>query len=344
MTKIDFKDILGWEKKYRIRFINSISGYKSVHLVGTENSSGQTNLAIFNSIVHLGADPPLVGFVMRPVTVDRHTYSNIIETGYYTINHVHKSFLKQAHYTSASFQKEESEFEKCNLTEERLEHFAAPFVEESRIKLGLKLKEDILIKENGTRFIVGEIQHIIIDDEIIKQDGQLDLELAHDVCVTGLNQYSSVSKFKKLEAAYVETLPDFKVKERADSVVFDKTAQSYNSSLLPYGTNISAPRITETGITAWKNSSISNFNHTFTNKIESLKKNYQDLIDEYHLNEMVYGAKVNFEPIIGQVYHLYVGDNQDEKFLSLIPPKSWKKEHVGSFKLNHEKIWERLQD
>lgn len=337
-------DILAWEQKYRIRFINSISGYKAAHLIGTQNGSGQQNLAIFNSIVHVGASPPLVGFIMRPVTVDRHTYSNILETGCYTINHVHKSFVKNAHFTSAAFSREESEFEKCNLTPQQVHDFPAPFVQESKIKFGLTLKEDILIKENGTRLIVGQIEHIIIDDAVVEADGQLDLEVAHDVCVTGLNQYSAVSKLKKFDAAYVESLPDFKVKERSDSVVFDKESQSYSASLLPYGTNIGAPRITETGVVAWKNTSIANFNHTFSNKIESLKKNYQQLINEYQLNEMIYHAKINFEPIVGHVYHLYVDKNEDERFLSLIPPSSWKAEHLGSFRLNHEKIWELVSE
>lgn len=335
-------DILAWEQKYRIRFINSISGYKAAHLIGTQNGSGQQNLAIFNSIVHVGASPPLIGFILRPVTVDRHTYSNILETGCYTINHVHKSFVKNAHFTSAAFSREESEFERCNLMPQQVHDFPAPFVQESKIKFGLTLKEDILIKENGTRLIVGQIEHIIIDDAVVEADGQLDLEVAHDVCVTGLNQYSAVSKLKKFDAAYVESLPDFKVKERSDSVVFDKESQSYSASLLPYGTNIGAPRITETGVVAWKNTSIANFNHTFSNKIESLKKNYQQLINEYQLNEMIYHAKINFEPIVGHVYHLYVDKNEDERFLSLIPPSSWKAEHLGSFRLNHEKIWEQV--
>lgn len=337
-------DILAWEQKYRIRFINSISGYKAAHLIGTQNGSGQQNLAIFNSIVHVGASPPLVGFIMRPVTVDRHTYSNILETGCYTINHVHKSFVKNAHFTSATFSREESEFERCNLTPQQVHDFPAPFVQESKIKFGLTLKEDILIKENGTRLIIGQIEHIIIDDAVVEADGQLDLEIAHDVCVTGLNQYSAVSKLKKFDAAYVESLPDFKVKERSDSVVFDKESQSYSASLLPYGTNIGAPRITETGVVAWKNTSIANFNHTFSNKIESLKKNYQQLINEYQLNEMIYHAKINFEPIVGHVYHLYVDKNEDERFLSLIPPSGWKAEHLGSFRLNHEKIWELVAE
>jgi len=340
--KFDLNDILSWEKKYRIRFMNSISGYKSAHLIGTCDAGGKTNLAIFNSIVHVGASPPLVGMVVRPITADRHTYHNLVETGYYTINHVHKSFLKQAHYTSAKFSKNESEFEKCGLKEEYLEGFPAPFVGESKIKFGLKLKNDITIEANGTHLIVGEIQHIVIDEGALEPDGQLDLEAVHDVCVTGFNQYSSVSKFKKLPAASVEELPDFKVKERPDQVVYDSSSQTYNAGLLPYGTNIAAPRIVETGVSHWKNSSISSFNHTFSDKVESLKKEYQRLIDEYNVNEMLYQAKMNFEPIVGQVYHLYLDENRDQKFLSLIPPDSWKKECIGSYKLNHAKIWEKV--
>lgn len=334
-------DILAWDQKYRIRFINSISGYKAVHLIGTQNSAGQTNLAIFNSIVHIGASPPLIGFILRPVTVERHTYANILETGCYTINHVHKSFVRNAHYTSASFSKNESEFDACNLTAQKLDNFSAPFVKESRIKFGLTLKEDILIKENDTRLIVGEIQNIVIDEQVVEADGQLDLEVAQDVCVTGLNNYSSVSKFKKFSQAYVDAIPNFKLKERPDNVVFDNDSQSYNANLLPYGTTIGSPRITETGVVAWKNTSISTFNHAFSDKIESLKKNYEKLIDEYSLNEMIYRSKISFEPIIGHTYHLYLNENEEERFLSLVPPASWKMKHIGSFKLNHEKIWER---
>jgi flavin reductase (DIM6/NTAB) family NADH-FMN oxidoreductase RutF len=340
--KYDLDEILKWEKKYRIRFINSISGYKSVHLVGTRDTQGRTNVAIFNSIVHLGASPPLIGLIVRPITEDRHTYFNLLETGQCTINHVHKSFLKQAHYTSANFLKDESEFEKCGLTEEYLDGFSAPFVAESKIKFGLKIKENITIQKNGTHLIVGELQHVLVDEEAIGPDGQLDLESAHDVCITGLNQYSSVSKFKNLPQARVEDLPNFKSKERADNVVYDSHSQTYNANILPYGTSIGSPRIVETGVSHWKNSSIASFNHIFADKIESLKKDYQRLIDEYNVNEMLYQSKMNFEPIVGQVYHLYVDKNNDQKFLSLISPSDWKMECVGSFKLNHEKIWQKI--
>jgi flavin reductase (DIM6/NTAB) family NADH-FMN oxidoreductase RutF len=340
--EINGSDIRIWEEKYRTRFINSLSGYKGLCLIGTQSKDGLTNLAPFNSVVHVGASPPLIGFVMRPLTVERHTYRNLVESGCYTINHVHKSFLKQAHYTSAKFDERVSEFKSCHLAEQWIDGFAAPFVRESKIKLGLILKEDIFIKENGTRFIVGEIHHILIDDDVVASDGQLDLEVANDVCVTGLNQYSSVSKFMKLPAAKVEQVPAFQAKDRADNVVFDNEKQTYHANILPYGTNIGAPRIEATGVSTWKNTSISSFNHTFENKIQSLKDTYQKLIDEYHVNEMLYAAHMNFEPIVGQTYYLYFDDNKDEKFLSLIPPASWRMECAGAFRLNHNKLWEKV--
>lgn len=339
---INKKELSEWDSKYKLKFINSISGYKPAHLIATKSKSGISNVGIFNSVVHIGSNPAQLGFIMRPLTVERNTYNNIIETRCYTINHVHKSFLKQAHYTSVKLSREESEFKVCNLKEEYTDNFFAPFVQESTIKIGLKLIEDIKIESNGTHLIIGEIELIDIEKDYIEKDGQLDLEKAHDVCVTGLNQYSSVKKFVAHPYARKEELPNFYEKERPDNVSFDKTTQTYNSSLLPYGTNIGAPSIQPDGLSTWKTSSINSFNHTFNDKIDQVKKEYQRLIDEYKINELLYSSKMGFEPIIGQVYHLYAKDNIDEQFLSLIPPESWKKEYLGSYKLSSDKVWNKI--
>ena len=340
---INQKTLSAWDSNYRLKFINSISGYKSVHVIGTMSKDGHTNAAIFNSVVHIGSNPAQLGFIMRPTTVERHTYDNIVKTNYYTINHVHKSFLKQAHYTSVKLDEGESEFEACNLQEEYIENFQAPFVQESTIKIGLKLIEDIEIKSNGTHLIIGEIQVIHVEDDYVGPDGQVDLQKAHDVCVTGLNQYSSVSKFVHYPYARLDEIPNFYAKERADSVAFDKTTQTYNSNLLPYGTSIGAPSINTGSVSAWKNSSITSFNHALNSKVENIKKDYQNLIDEYQINELIYNSKMGFEPIIGKIYHLYVKENLDEHFLSIIPPGSWNKTCLGSFKLNADKVWQKIE-
>ena len=132
------QNILDFEKLYRAAFINSLSGFKSANLIGTISSEGKTNLAIFSSVIHVGANPPLMGFLMRPVSVERHTYNNIKETGHFTINHINKEIFKQAHQTSASYEKDISEFDACGLTPEYTETIKAPYVKESKIKIGLK--------------------------------------------------------------------------------------------------------------------------------------------------------------------------------------------------------------
>jgi len=340
--KTSLNQIMNWEKRFRLKFINSISGYKGVHLIGTKDKHGNTNLAIFDSIVHIGSSPPLIGFIMRPLAAEKNTYTNIMNTGYYTINHVHKSFLKQAHYTSAKFPDSASEFDECNLTPEYSVGFLAPFVSESKVKLGMKLQEDIEIEANGTRLIVGKLHEVITEDDLVQDDGQVDLEKAKDVCVTGLNQYSTVSKSTKFPYARLTEIPNFKRKERPDNIVFDEESQSYNANLLPYGTNIGAPSIQASVVSTWINTSVNSFNHNFKNKIELIKKEYQSLISEYEINDLLYKTNISFEPIIGKEYHLYFSDKKGENFLSLIPPNSWKMKHLGSFILNNDKTWKKV--
>jgi flavin reductase (DIM6/NTAB) family NADH-FMN oxidoreductase RutF len=198
------------EKRFRANLINSISGYKSANLIGTISDSGVTNLAIFSSVVHIGANPPLLGFILRPAgEVERHTYENIKENGVYTINHVHENFIKNAHWTSAKFARNESEFEKCGLTAEFIEDFKAPFVAESKIKIGLKFAEEIPINLNKTILIIGEIQHIILHENALLKSGNVDLNAVVDVAISSLDTYHRVEKIETFEYARTSNLPEF---------------------------------------------------------------------------------------------------------------------------------------
>jgi flavin reductase (DIM6/NTAB) family NADH-FMN oxidoreductase RutF len=195
------KNILDFEKLYRINFINSLSGLKSANLIGTISKEGKTNLAIFSSVIHVGANPPLMGFLMRPVSVERHTYNNIKETGYYTINHINKEIYKQAHQTSARYEKDISEFDACGLTAELSEIIKAHYVKESKIKIGLKFVEEQEIKFNGTIFIVGEIVEIILPDDAVSKDGYVDIEKAETIAISGLDSYHETKRIARLSYA-----------------------------------------------------------------------------------------------------------------------------------------------
>lgn len=126
-------------------------------------------------------------------------------------------------------------------------------------------------------------------------------------------------------------------KEKPDNIVFSE-AQGYHASLLPYGTNVGAPVIKIDDVVSWKNRGISNVNKEFENKFNELNMQFQNLMIEYEWNDLVYNAKFSFEPVVGEIYHLYKGDD-GINFLSLISPEEWNKEHVGTFKLNSDRKW-----
>ena len=175
----------------RLKIINSVTGIKPANLIGSIDDGGNTNLAVFSSVVHLGSDPALLGFISRPQTEEvGHTYRNIQENGYYTINHIHPEFIKNAHYTSGKFDSAISEFKRCNLSEEYIKNFKAPFVKESNFKIGMCFKEALDIKHNGTVLMIGEIEHLILPDTAIVND-DIDLEVTNGVGISGLNSYYS---------------------------------------------------------------------------------------------------------------------------------------------------------
>ncbi|MEH6559108.1 MAG: flavin reductase [Oceanicoccus sp.] len=201
MQHFDKNKIDLFPKRYRATLINSLSGFKSANLVGTINSDGQTNLAMFSSVVHLGASPALVGFVVRPDSVSRHTLENIRETKQYTINQVSESFWREAHQTSARYGDDQSEFDCTGLTASFIDSHNAPFVEKSALKYALQLRDIIPIELNHTLFVIGEITDILCDADAIMEDGYIDIERLSTVSVSGLDSYHKTSRLSRVNYA-----------------------------------------------------------------------------------------------------------------------------------------------
>lgn len=176
--------------RYRAHLINSCTGYKSANLLGTKSIKGNSNLAIFNSVVHIGSNPPMLGFILRPLTVKRNTYSNFKETGFFTVNQVNKVIIKDAHHTAASYEEDISEFSKTNLTETYFDDFLAPYVTQSAIKIGCSYVNEYEIKENGCVLIIGAIEHIYLPKELLHADGWAQLDKAETVSAIGLDGYA----------------------------------------------------------------------------------------------------------------------------------------------------------
>ncbi len=203
-THLSFHDLMSMEKRQRANLVNSTGGFKSVCLIGTKDKQGNTNLAIFNSIVHIGASPPLIAFIVRPDSVDRHTLSNILETGYYTINHLNETIYKKAHQTSARYPKDVSEFSAVGLIEDYKDNFLAPYVKESNVQMGIQFKERLDLAINGTILIIGQIEHLYFPKDCLCEDAFLDLEKANTITCSGLDSYHKTQHLERLSYAKPE--------------------------------------------------------------------------------------------------------------------------------------------
>ncbi|MGH1366438.1 MAG: flavin reductase family protein [Calditrichia bacterium] len=202
------EDIVSMEQRYRAHFVNSLSGFKSANLVGSVDNAGNNNLAIISSVFHLGANPPLIGMIIRPHTAPRGTFENILASGFYTINHVNADIFEKAHQTSARYRESVSEFREVGLTPESSKRHPAPYVQESRLKIGVFFCEHKTIELNGTNLIIGEIVEVLVDDSVVKEDGFIDIESLDTVAVSGLDRYHQTKALARLSYAKPHRNPE----------------------------------------------------------------------------------------------------------------------------------------
>lgn len=129
--------------------------------------------------------------------------------------------------------------------------------------------------------------------------------------------------------------------KKLDLVVFNEDTQQYDAAIKPYGTNASAPAIKPLNTATWRNDGVDRVNKQFKSRFEELRTAYEEMMEQFAYNDLVYNAKFSFEPIIGELYHLYSNKN-DEPFLSIIAPDQCNFKHIGSFRLNSQKMWEKI--
>ena len=201
-------DILQMETRERAAFMNSLSGFKSASLIGSIDLKGNTNLAVFSSVIHLGSSPALIGFISRPNASSRHTLENILETNCYTINHINHTIYKESHQTSARYPKNSSEFDATGLTPEFGNLLKAPYVKESHIKYGLEFVEKHDLKINGTILIIGKVVEISIPENCLLSNGSIDIERAETIAISGLDSYHKTSLIARLHYAKTENPPE----------------------------------------------------------------------------------------------------------------------------------------
>ncbi len=131
-------------------------------------------------------------------------------------------------------------------------------------------------------------------------------------------------------------------KKKPDNIVYNENSNKYDAALKTYATNVGAPAIQATDTIAWKNRSINKINHKVETKFLELKAEYEKMMREFEYNQQIFKAKFSFEPVIGEIYHLYKRENH-ETFLSMIAPSQCNFNHLGSFYLNADQIWTKTE-
>ena len=201
MLHFDASSIGAMEKIFRLNLINSVTGYKPAQLIGTESETGKYNLAIFSSVIHLGSNPPLIGFILRPTKVPRHTYQNIKNNKIFTLNAITSAEISEAHHTSAKYPNNVSEFDQTQLDPEIKLNIQAPFVKGAPIQIACQYENEYHVKENNTILIVGSIQHLFVVDKLVGLDGQISLEKGNVVAINGLDGYALPKLLERFEYA-----------------------------------------------------------------------------------------------------------------------------------------------
>ena len=127
------------------------------------------------------------------------------------------------------------------------------------------------------------------------------------------------------------------IMKKPDNVVFDIQSQEYDSYKKNYPTDLGSP--------AFNSSVLKKDNFAFKHlkaKFDELNAEYTSLLNTLKWNELIYNSEHNFTAIAGEAYHLY--KNKNNTFLSMIEPNQWEMEHVGSFKLLANDIWEQIKE
>jgi flavin reductase (DIM6/NTAB) family NADH-FMN oxidoreductase RutF len=210
MKHITHDDISKMEKIERINLMNSCTGFKSANLIATISKEGVSNVAVFSSITHLGSNPGLLGFIVRPTTVPRDTYTNLKDVGYFTVNHITSTMIVDAHHTSANYEVGISEFDKTNLEEEYKTEIKVPFVKGSPVQLYCKYINEYFIKENDTIHIIASIEAVFYNEGLKHNDGWLQLEKGNVVSINGSDGYC----LPKLIHRYEYARPNVETKKR----------------------------------------------------------------------------------------------------------------------------------
>ncbi len=136
------------------------------------------------------------------------------------------------------------------------------------------------------------------------------------------------------------------VRDRHLEKIFQKYYMSEPDSkpsraFLPYPVSTLSPPIVPNDLTSFKSRGISEVERDLQQKLQEIREIYLQTIDHFNWNKLVYEADIQFEPIVGQTYHLY--EMRGRRLLSMISPLEWSQKHLATVRLNVDRQWKIVE-
>jgi hypothetical protein len=110
---------------------------------------------------------------------------------------------------------------------------------------------------------------------------------------------------------------------------------------MEYPHHVGAPQIVPTDLTPFKKNGTYKANKIFDTRYKELLREAETLQNSFIITQEIYESHYKFEPIIGEIYHLYE-DSNGRKFLSIIEPTSWNQKYLYSASLNSDMTWTKI--
>jgi predicted transcriptional regulator len=181
----------------------------------------------------------------------------------------------------------------------------------------------------------GRVLSSILMEIVFEKNGEIVLEVQHEIQPNG---YLKITQTGKKDASgYVNT--EFYHKQM---------------SVLPYSASVSGAVIKPTQEGVIRHKVLTAMEEQTNMQLDQIRKQVellalqaQEIQSRKELSMIVYSAKLNFQPVIGQVYHLY--ENNDGSYMiSMVSPNEWGrgsksfKQHAAKVQLLADHTWKEI--
>ncbi|WP_395737495.1 DUF2452 domain-containing protein [Prosthecobacter sp.] len=109
-------------------------------------------------------------------------------------------------------------------------------------------------------------------------------------------------------------------------------------NFLPYPASRLAAKIVPQDLTSFKSRGVTRAERVLQQEMVEMQERYMEVIDAFNWNKLIYESHFGFEPVCGEVYHLY--EVQGRHQLSMIAPEEWHQRWLGSVRLNADGRWQ----